>query len=444
LTEADLPRAVWNLAWPVVLEATFFGLGGIINTILVGRLGAPALAAVGLGQQVEFMIQVIFAAVTVGVTAIVSRHIGASEPHQANLAVDQSIIMAVLLGILFTLPVWIFAEEAMVLLRAKPEVVKLGAQYIRIVAFSFIPGYVLAAGSSSIRGTGNTRTPMVVILSVTVCNIIFGYLLIYGGMGFPALGVRGAGIAGLISRVIGAIAILRILIKGCGPLQYSFSRILRIDMGMTRRIVKIGLPAGLEQLQLQAAMTIYATILSSLGTLVFAAHSITMRIENLAFMPGFGFGMAAMALVGQSLGAKRADLGQKASYISQKYAIISMTSVGTLLFFFGRHISFLFISNSDVIALSSLSLKIWAFAMPMMATSNTLAGGLRGAGDTRWVLLIMAFCIWLLRLPLAFFLAISLGLGAVGAWAAAVFDINVRGAIIWRRFASGLWKNIQI
>jgi len=444
LTKADLPRTVLRLAWPVVLETTFFGLGGIINTILVGRLGASALAAVGLGQQIEFMIQVSFAAITVGAMAVVSRHVGAKEIKEANRAVGQAMILAVILGLLFSLLLWVFAGQAMKLLRGRPDVIKLGVKYIRAVAFSFMPSFIFAAGSSCFRGAGNTRTPMIVMGTVTICNIILGYLLIYGGLGFPSLGVLGAGVGASISRLIGAAAVLVLLIRGSGLLKYRLSSSWPFDMTMVRRILRIGLPAGIEQIQLQLAMTVYTVILSSLGTKIYAAHAIAMRIEGLAFMPGFGFGMAAMALVGQSLGAGRPDLGEMAARLARKYAMIVMTIVGVILFFFGAGMASLFISDLQVIALSALGLKIWALAMPMMGTSNTLAGGLRGAGDTRWVLLIMTGCIWLLRLPLAYFLALAIHLGPVGAWSAAVLDVNMRGLLLWWRFSRGGWKKIKI
>jgi len=130
--------------------------------------------------------------------------------------------------------------------------------------------------------------------------------------------------------------------------------------------------------------------------------------------------------------------------LAQRYAMILMTVVGALMFFFGRQLSSIFISDPEVIKVSALGVKVWAFAMPMMGTSNTLAGALRGAGDTRWVFIFMTLCIWLVRLPVAFLLAQVAHLGAAGAWTGAVLDINVRGALAWWRFATGKWKTIKI
>ncbi len=444
LREADLPRTILTLAWPVVVEQTFFAFGSVINTILIGRLGASALAAIGLGQQAEFMPQVIFAAVVVGATAIVARHVGAGEAQEANHTVGQSIILAVVFGVVFSVPLWLFAEQAMALLRARPDVVELGARYIRAVTPSLLPSLILAAGGSVLRGAGDTRSPMLIMIAVSILNLVLGYTLIYGALGLPALGVLGAGIAASISRAMGAIGIVAVLVKGSGILKYRLSSALSFDLSEMRRIFGIGLPAGAEQAQMQIAFTIYAVIISSLGTVTYAAHAVAMRVEGFAFMPGWGFGIAAMALVGQSLGAERPEIGEKAAYLAQRYAMILMTVVGALMFFFGRQLSSIFISDPEVIRVSALGVKVWAFAMPMLGTSNTLAGALRGAGDTRWVFVFMTLCIWIVRLPVAYALAHMAHLGAAGAWTGAVLDINVRGALAWRRFARGKWKTIKI
>lgn len=444
LTESDLPRTVLSLAWPVVVEQTFFALGSMINTILVGRIGASALAAVGLGQQAVFLPQVIFTAVSIGATAVVARHIGAGENEEANGTLRQAIILAIVFGLVFCAPLWFLAEQIMTLLRARPDVVELGATYIRTVMPALTPYLILFAGNSVLRAAGNTKTPMIVMIVVNVLNVLLGYTLIYGGFGFPALGVPGAGIAVSISRAIGALVVIVVLIRGSGPIKYGLSRALAFDFGEMRRIFGVGFPAGAEQAQFQIAFTIYAVIIASLGTVTYAAHAVAMRVEGFAFMPGWGFGIAAMTLVGQSLGAGRAELGEKAAYLAQRYAMLTMTAVGALMFFFGRQMSSLFISDPEVIQLSTLGIRIWAFAMPMMGTGNTLAGALRGAGDTRWVFFIMTLCVWCVRVPLAFLLAQIADLGAAGAWTGAVLDVNSRGVLMWWRFATGKWKTIEI
>jgi putative MATE family efflux protein len=352
--------------------------------------------------------------------------------------------LAVIFGVVVCTPVWFFAEEVMILFRARPDVVELGASYIRIVVPALMPYLILFAGNAALRAAGDTKTPMIVMLVVNILNVILGYALIYGGFGFPALGVPGAGIAVAISRVIGAVVVMALLIRGRGLIKYRLSQALTFDLDEIRRIFGIGLPAGAEQVQFQIAFTIYAVIISSLGTVAYAAHSVAMRVEGFAFMPGYGFGMAATALVGQSLGAGRAELGEKAAYLAQRYAVVAMTVVGILMFIFSRQMCSLVISDPEVIKLATLGVRMWAFAMPMMATGNTLAGGLRGAGDTRWVLLIMALTVWSVRVPLAFLLTQVAHLGPAGAWVGGILNVNCYGALLWWRFATGKWKTIEV
>jgi putative MATE family efflux protein len=195
---------------------------------------------------------------------------------------------------------------------------------------------------------------------------------------------------------------------------------------------------------MRAGMSIYTIIISSLGTTVYAAHALAMRVEEFAFMPSFGFGIAATALVGQSLGAKKPDLAKKAGYIIQRYCMVSMVILGLITFVYGRQLLSLFINDPEVIRIGALGLKIWAFAMPGMATNQSMAGGLRGAGDTRWVFILTTIGMWTMRVGCGALMVFLFNLGAPGAWIGAVLDHNVRAILIWRRFAGGKWEKIEV
>ena len=175
-----------------------------------------------------------------------------------------------------------------------------------------------------------------------------------------------------------------------------------------------------------------------------AARLMGMKVEEFAFMPSFGFGMAATALVGQLLGAKRPDQAKKAGYLTQRYCVISMVILGLVTYIFSHQLIGIFIKDQEVIQLGALGLQIWAFAMPAMATNQSLAGGLRGAGDTRWVFLLTTIGMWTVRVGGSAVFVFLLNLGAPGAWISAVLDHNVRAVLIWWRFASGKWKTIEV
>jgi Na+-driven multidrug efflux pump len=169
-----------------------------------------------------------------------------------------------------------------------------------------------------------------------------------------------------------------------------------------------------------------------------------MRVEEFAFLPSWGFSIAATTMVGQCLGAKRPDLAEKSAKLAQRYCLIAMVSIGLVTFFLGKWLIDIFIDDPEVIRLGTLGLQIWAVAMPGMAINQTLAGGLRGAGDTRWVLLLSTIGMWTMRVGGGALLVYVFHLGAAGAWGGAVLDHTVRAVIIWWRFRSGKWKDIKV
>ena len=191
----------------------------------------------------------------------------------------------------------------------------------------------------------------------------------------------------------------------------------------------------------------YTRIIATLGTTALAAHGVTLAIQSLTFNVGFGLSVATTALVGQSLGAHRPDLAERSTYVTMRYSLAFMVALGAVLMIFGGQITDLFVGgkNADeVVHIGRQLLFVFAFAMPALAVSLCLGGGLRGAGDTRAVLLIMAGTTWIVRLIPAYLLAITFGLGVPGAWVAAVLDINSRAVLMFLRFRQGRWKEIKV
>ncbi len=237
---------------------------------------------------------------------------------------------------------------------------------------------------------------------------------------------------------------LAFLLRGRGVSKYDFRNALVLRWAEIKRILKVGVPAFGEQLQMRGAMSIYTIIISSLGTTVYAAHTLAMRVEEFAFMPSFGFGIAATAMVGQSLGAGKPDLAKKAGYLIQRYCTIAMVTLGIITFLFSRQLIGIFIDDPEVIRIGAIGLKIWAFALPGMAINQSLAGGLRGAGDTRWVFLLTTISMWTMRVGGGALMVFSLNLGAPGAWIGAVLDHSIRSILLWWRFARGKWQSIEV
>ena len=444
LDEKRLSRTVLRLAWPVVLQEAAWTTLSMIIMVFIGHLGAEAIAAVGLSEQVIFLPMTAFMGISIGATAIVARHTGAKEPEHANRTLRQVMLMTFILGIVFALILWFFAEQLLGIFQASPEVIAIGRDYIRASAPGIFFFIIVIGGESVFRGAGDTRTPMIVIIVMEVIGTVLAYALINGFWAVPALGVLGAGIARAVASFVGGMVMLVILMRGKGILKYDLRSALIFDWTEVKRILRVGLPAFANSLQMRGAFTIYTIILSSLGTTVYAAHALAMRVEEFAFMPSFGFGIAATTLVGQSLGAKKPDLAKKSGYLIQRYCVITMVTLGLIIFIFSRQLIGIFVQDPEVIRIGSMGLRIWAFAMPGMATNNSLSGGLRGAGDTRWVLLLTTVGMWLMRVGGGALLVLVLNLGAPGAWIGAVLDYNVRALLMWWRFAGGKWQTIEV
>jgi putative MATE family efflux protein len=291
---------------------------------------------------------------------------------------------------------------------------------------------------------------MLIMLAVNLINGILSWALINGPGPFPEFGVRGAGLGYFGAAIAGALLAAYSVLRRDSAVHLTPSKVTSIDSAETGRILKVGLPTGVEQLQFMASFLLYTRIIATLGTTALAAHQVALRIEGLTFQPGFALGVAATTLVGQGLGAKRPDLAEKAAAAAGRIAFVFMTAVGVTLMIFGAQITGLFIDDVDaarrdeVIDIGRKLLLIFGIALPALSVSLSLGGALRGAGDTRAVLGIMTVGVWGVRLVPAYLLAVVAGLGVPGAWLAAVMDINTRALLMFLRFRQGRWKRIDV
>jgi len=440
-------REILAFTWPVILTNLLQSLTVTVNMLMVGNLGEEAgrdaIAGVGLGGQVVFLAQAIMMAISAGTIALIARHIGAGEKKKAERVMEQSIVLCLLLTVPMTLLGWFGGGYIIGMFPATPEVVALGEIYVKFVflgtAFSFFEFIIGAA----LRGAGDMKTPMIMAAITNIVNIAAGYVLIFGNFGFPQMGVLGAAIANVIGFAAGASVYLVLLLRRKLLLNLPVKR-KRYVRKVVRRIMNIGAPAATEQAVLQIGFLFYTAIIVYFGTAVLAGHQIGARIQGLAFMPGMGFAMAATALVGLNLGAKKPEEAEKCGWESTKLSMLVMCGIGAAMFVLAVPMARLFVSDASTVNYAALWIRLQALAMPAIGIHFTLSGALRGAGDTRWPLNVSALGMFAVRLPIALVLAFPLGLGVLGAWIAFVVEYNVRAAIIAWRFRKGAWKTIKV
>ncbi|MFQ5552952.1 MAG: MATE family efflux transporter, partial [Thermoplasmata archaeon] len=329
-------RTILALAWPVVLANLFQTLTTTIDLLMVGRLPDPAvaLAAVGFGGQMVFFTFTIMISITSGTVALVSRFIGAKEPERASRVLGQSLLLGLVLSLPVILVGLLFGESIVALFGAEPDVVAAGGTYIGTVFFAAPFLFTMFISIAALRGAGDTLTPLLVGLLINATNVVLNFHLIFGAsyalggleLVIPSLGVFGAAIGTSLSFALGAAVYIALFLRGKLRLQLRRPRPLW-NREAARRILRIGAPAGMEQLAFQGGILIWIAMVVSFGTEAFAAHNIGLRIESFAFMPGLGFSIAAAALVGQNLGAEKPKEAERSGRESTKMALLIMSSI---------------------------------------------------------------------------------------------------------------------
>jgi putative MATE family efflux protein len=438
--------SVFQLAWPVMIANLLQTLTTTVDLIMVGHLGAEsdaAVAAVGVGAQFIFLFFSVMISVSAGTIALVARAIGANDVEQADHVLKQSLVLGALLSLPLTLFGLIFAEPMLAAFGATPNVLALGSVYIRIISLVVFFQFIGFLGNAALRGAGDTVTPLWIGVLVNVVNFGINVNLIYGNAVVPRLGVSGAAIGTSISYVVGALTLLVILVRGRGRLRLHLTGGW-VHMDMVRRIFRIGWPAATEQIALQVAFFLWVVMVFKFGDAVLAAHQIGLRIQSFAFMPGFGFALAATTLVGQNLGARDPDHAEKSGWEAAKFSVAVMSGIAVGIFVFAEPIARVFIGDPTVVAYSITFIRIHAVSIPAIGLFFAIDGSLRGAGDTRFPLVTSLSGMYFVRLPLCVLLGFVLGWGIVGVWIPLVIEYYYRCAVISTHFRRGKWKTLRV
>jgi putative MATE family efflux protein len=441
--QVALRKTVWTLAWPVIISYLSESMVGLVDTLMVGQLGAAAVAAVGVGAQIFGTVNIVVMAVGTGTLALVARHIGAREPREAQRILGQSIVTATVLAVAAVLPVLLWPRPFIRLFNVGPEVVELAVLFVRRLLLG-VPGiavvFVVAAG---LRGAGDSRTPLLVGLIINLVNVVGNYVLIFGHLGFPQLGIVGSGIASAIAAATGALVAMALVTRG--GLRLRVGRIdLRPDPDAIRRVLRIGLPAAGEQALMQIGFFFYLTFAAAYGTSAMAAYFIGVRILAVSFLPGLGFAAAASALVGQHLGAGRPDQAERAAWAANRMCVALMTVTGVIAFVFAEQIARGFVDDPAVVEGTIWFIYMLALAQPLMAMDYVFGGALRGAGDTRFPLIAVVVAFYGCRLGFAWLVTHWWHLGLPWLWAALLGDYVARAALKGWRLRGGAWKTLRV
>lgn len=420
-----------------------------VDTAMIGRLDENALAAMGVAGPVSFTIVAVLASVATGTVATVARAWGARDRAKAGLEAASAVVLAAALG----LPLTLFGVLVMPELAGffpvpdAPGADAAARGFLRFEGAAFLFLSVDLAATGILRGAGSTRVPMLATLVANLVNVLLNWVFIYGNLGAPAMGVPGAGLATAVAMAVQALISFGYLWTARSPVRISLAGLRAVSRESLARLLRVSLPAALEPLVMQTGFLAFTKLVTLLGPSALAAHRTALAVESLTFMGGYGFVMAGSALVGQALGERRPDRAARALFECARLAVLAMSSMGLLFFLVPEPFVAIFASGPETAAAAALAaacLRIAAVAQPFMALAMSLAGGLRGAGDTRSPVAVALLGVWLVRVPVAWALAFPMGLGLRGIWITMIVDWAVRALVLGLAVRRGRWKSITL
>lgn len=433
-----------NVAWPSVLESFFVCLAGLVDTIMVGSLGSYAIAAVGLTTQPKFLGLAVFLSLNVAVSAIVARRRGAGDRESANRVLRTALLATVALTLVVSLAFVAFAGPIIRMVGSKPDTHPYAVEYLQIIMGGLGFSTVSLALNAAQRGAGNTRIAMVTNIISNGVNVVFNYLLIGGNFGFPALGVRGAALATVIGTVCACALSLASVLKKDGFLNLRSVKGWLADRASLKSLANVGSSAFVEQLCLRVGFLLFAMTVAHLGTTELAAHQIGMNMMSMSFSFGDGLSVAAVTLIGQSLGRKRPDMAKLYGNVCQKIGLICAFGVAVVYFLFGKEIFMLFSHEQVILDYGVTIMRILSITLFFQIEQVTVFGCLRGAGDTKFTALVSLISVTLIRPGLSWLLCYPLGVGLIGAWLGTFCDQVLRFILTFLRFRQGGWMKIRL
>ena len=442
----DIVKEAVQMAWPAVCESFFVALAGMIDSLMVSSIGSYAVAAVGLTTQPKFMGLALFIAINVAVSALVARRRGEQKQEEANRILVAAVLFT-LAGIVVISTFCVgFADPLMRFCGSAEDTHEAAVAYFRIImggmAFNVISMVINAAQ----RGAGNTVVAMRTNVTSNVINIIGNYLLINGKFGFPALGIQGAAIATVFGTVVACVMSIMSLLKKDGfvSIPYIMQNKIKSSKESFVRIIKLGYSVFIEQILMRVGFMSTAMMAAKMGTDAMAAHQVGMNILGLTFSFGDGMQVAAVALIGKSLGEGSPQKAKLYGKTCRRIGLCISCVLAVVYFFGGEALYRLFFEEDIIVAYGVQIIRLIIVIVLFQISQVIYMGCLRGGGDTTYTAIASTVSVTIIRTAGSYFFGFVLGFGMAGIWMGILADQIYRFIIASTRFRSGKWIGIKI
>ena len=441
-TQGRIGRALGLLAIPMMLEMSMESVFAVVDIAFVSRLGTDAIAAVGITEALITVLYAVAVGLGMGVTAMVSRRVGAQRRERAAAATGQAIWIGAVLSVVIGICGVIFASEMLRLMGASDSVIETGSGFAAVLLGGSASILYLFLLNAAFRGAGDATVALRSLWLANALNILLDPCLIFGLGPFPEMGVTGAAVATTIGRGIGVLYQLWYLFDGRGRLEFHF-RHLTPEPRLIARMLVISTGGVGQFLIATTSWIIIVRIIALYGSTAVAAYTIALRMLEFVWLPAWGLGNAAATLVGQNLGAGQPIRAEKSAWQASRYNVVFMTSIGAVIVVLAPGISALFSSDPEVLHYGTNCLRILGLGFPVYAVGMIITQALNGAGDTSTPTAINFVCFWLLQIPLAYWLATGFELGPNGVFIAVIVSESLMTVLSVIVFRHGSWKRRQ-
>lgn len=437
-TQGPISRAIFLLSVPMALEMMMESVFAIADIFFVSRLGAEAVATVGITESLITIVYAIAIGFSTAASSVVSRRIGEKNPEGASVAAFQAILAAIVISVVIAIPGALYAKRILEFMGASPTIVNEMSGFATIMIGGNVVIMLLFVINGIFRSAGDAAISMRVLWIANILNIIIDPLLIFGIGPFPEMGVQGAAVATTIGRGVAVMYQLFLLFNGKRRVKLTW-RHIRFDKRVMATLVRLALGSTGQHLIVTSSWVLLVRIIAFFGSAVVAGYTIALRILIFAMLPSWGISNAASTLVGQNLGARQPGRAMRSVWITGWTNVIFLGSIGVILVIWPESFIRLFVDDPNVIHSGIIALRMISLGTVAYGLGMVLVNALNGAGDTLTPLKINVFCYWLLEIPLAYWLAIQAGMGETGVyWSILVAETAMTLAALWY-FRKGNW-----
>ncbi|WP_282136323.1 MATE family efflux transporter [Seonamhaeicola maritimus] len=442
-TSGSIRRAVFMLSIPMILEMLMESIFAIVDIMYVSKISVNAVATIGLTESVITLVYAVAIGLSMAATAIVARRVGETDYKGASDAAVQVVFLGVFVAAVISVIGILYPKEILGLMGGKSDLIEEGYGYTQVLLGGNVTIMLLFLINAIFRGAGDASIAMKVLIVSNGLNIILDPIFIFGLGPIPAYGVKGAAIATTIGRGVAVLFQLAILFYGYGKIKIAFKDLV-IRVGVMLNLIKVSL-GGIGQFLIGTSSWVFLMrIMSEFGSEVLAGYTIAIRVMMFTLMPAWGMSNAAATLVGQNLGAQKPERAELSVWKTGKYSAIFMGLVSIVYLIFAPQIIVLFNDTPDVVKYGSLCLRVIAAGYVFYGYGMVVINAFNGAGDTKTPTYINFVCFWLLQLPFAYVMALTLDFGPTGVfWAITLAEIIIAiVAVIW--FKKGSWKLVKV